>query len=224
MQKQNEVIKTEDSFNDFIQRNRKGIFLSLGILVILLAGVVTFISLKDYFQKKALAVVEELDTRYVDLRPSLKGEEKNEDVQKLLDDLNAFVKSNSGLAQGRGWSVIAQIHGEKEEWDQAEEAWRNAAKAAEKSYLAPIAYFNAAAAAEEQGKPEQAIELLEKSISGKFEFPAAPRAQFSIGRLYESLDNIPEAIIAYRLVLLKWPNISGWTELANSRIAVLEEE
>jgi len=224
MQSSKEETKTADSFSDFIQRNRKGIFLFLGILVVLLVGVVAFISLKDYFQKKALAVVEELDTRYVDLRPSLKDEEKNDEVQKLIDDLNAFVKSNSGLAQGRGWSVLAQIHGEKEEWQQAEEAWRNAAKAAEKSYLAPIAYFNAAAAAEEQGNLEQAIELLKKSISSKAEFPASPRAQFSIGRLYESLDNIPEALIAYRLVLSKWPNISGWTELANSRIAVLEEE
>jgi len=219
-----EETKTEDSFNDFIQRNRKGIFLFLSILVILLAGVVAFISLKDHFQKRALAEIEELDTRFVDLRSSIKDEEKNDDVQKLLDDLNLFVKSKSGLAEGRGWSVIAQIHGEKEEWHEAEEAWRNAAKAAEKSYLAPIAYFNAAAAAEEQGQLEQAIEFLEKSISSKAEFPAAPRAQFSIGRLYESLDNIPDAIIAYRLVISKWPNISGWAELANSRITILEEE
>jgi len=219
-----EETKTLDTFNDFIQKNRKGIFLVLGILIAMLAGIVIFISLKDHLQKKAFAKIEELDSRYVDLLPYLKDEDKNDEIQKLLDDLNAFVKSTFGLAEGRGWAVIAQIHSEKEEWQQAEEAWRSAAKAAAASYLAPIAYFNAAAAAEEQGQTEQAIELLEKSISSKFDFAAAPRAQFSIGRLYEGLDNIPEALAAYRLVLSKWPNITGWTELANSRIAALEKE
>jgi len=224
MQNNGESTNAREQFNDFVQRNRKGIFFSLGALVVLLVGLVVFLYVKDYLQKKALAEVEVLNTRFTDMRANLKEEDSADDVQSLLVDLDSFVNSKFGLAEGRGWTVIAQIHSEREEWQQAEDAWRNAAKAAANSYLAPVAYFNAAAAAEEQGKTEQAIELLEKSISSKFEFPAAARAQFSIGRLNEQLGNIPEAVIAYRLVVSKWPNLSGWTELANSRIVVLEEQ
>jgi tetratricopeptide (TPR) repeat protein len=224
MQNNDEGTNVRDNFNDFVQKNRKGIFFILGALVVLLAGMVIFLFLKDYLQKKAYAEIEEINSRYVDLRPFLKEEDREDDVQSLLADLNKFVNNKFGLAEGRGWTIIAQIHSERDEWQQAEEAWNSAAKAAANSYLAPVAYFNAAAAAEEQGKLEQAIELLEKSISAGFEFPAAVRAQFSIGRLNEKLENIPEAIIAYRLVVSKWPKLTGWPELANSRIIFLETQ
>jgi len=213
---------TEDKFSEFIKRNRKGIYTFMYTIIILFVGLIAYLSLNSYFQKKATAKVEELNNKYVELRFLLADEHYNDDVNALLEKLDPL-KGKSGYPGARAWTIIAQIHSGREDWSKAEEAWRNAAKTGKKTYLAPAAFYNAAAAAENQGKIEEAIELFEKSITYKFDFPAAPHAQFSIGRLYEQLGNIPAAVAAYRAVLINWPNIEIWANLAQSRIIVIEE-
>lgn len=210
-----------DKINDFIRKNRKGIFIVTGVVVFLFAGLVIFLSLQDVFRKRAISEVEELNRRFEDLRYNI-GNDYTGDMETLLADLNAFAKNRSGFAGSRAWSIIAQIHYGREELPLAEEAWLNAARTGDKTYLAPMALFNAAAVVEEQGKIEQAIELLEKCVSHSFEFPAAPRAQFSIGRLYEKLNNYPAAVEAYRAVFINWPDITIWQNLARSRITAID--
>jgi len=216
---------TEDMFSEFIKRNRKGIYVTFGVIIFLFMGVIVFLSLNSYFQKKATGEVEELNGKYTELRSLLNDESHNDDVNNLLEKLNAFVKGKRGYPGARGWTIIAQIYSGKEDWPKAEEAWRSAAKAGAKTYLAPAALFNAAAAAENQGKIEDAIELLEKCVTYKFDFPAAPRAQFSIGRLNEQLGNKPAAVAAYRAILTneQWSKIETWANLAQSRIIAIEE-
>jgi len=88
--------------------------------------------------------------------------------------------------------------------------------------LAPIAFFNAGAAAEEQGKTEEAIAYYTNSLSSSADFPDAPRAQFAVGRLRESLHETDAAIEAYRAVISGWSYDQVWTSLAHSRIIALE--
>jgi len=225
MQKERTQKDEEDIISDFIKRHRKGIYITMGIIIFLFAGVIVYLSLNTYLQSKAIAEVEELNNKYADLRQLLGDENYDNDVNELLDKLNAFVKGKSGYAGARGWTIIAQIYSGKEDWAKAEEAWRGAAKTGVKTYLAPAAFFNAAAAAENQGKIEEAIELLEKCVSYKENFPSAPRAQFSIGRLNEQLGNIQAATAAYRAILAneQWSKIETWANLAQSRIIAIEE-
>jgi len=220
---QNGSKETEDNFSEFIKRNRKGIYITMGTIIILFLGVIVYFSLNSFFQKKAIAEAEELNGKYAELHSFLGDENYSDEVNALLEKLNVFVKGKSQYAGARGWTIIAQIHSGREDWPKAEEAWRNAAKIGVKTYLAPAAFFNAAAAAENQGKIDEAIELLEKSVTYKFDFPTAPRAQFSIGRLNEQRGNIPAAIAAYRAVLVNWPNIETWVNLAQSRIIAIEK-
>jgi len=216
-----------DKINGFVQKNRKGILISVSAVCILVAGLIVFLSLQDVFNKKAIGEVEELSRRFNDVRYSIDSEEReqnasNSDIEALLADLNTFAKNKKGIAASKAWSMIAQIHSGRKDWQQTESAWLNAAKTGNKTYLAPISLFNAAVAAEEQGKLEQAIQLLEQSVAHPFEFPAAPRAQFSIGRLYEQMNNYPAAVEAYRAVLINWQDVPVWQNLANSRIAAIE--
>jgi tetratricopeptide (TPR) repeat protein len=223
MQDKRESTNIGDKINDFVQRNRKSIFIILGIFVVLFVATVIFLSLNDYLQNKAIAEVEELNIRFIEL--TLADDDASGDMDALLADLNSFAKNKRGYAGGKAWSLIGQIQSERKQWAQAEDAWRNAARAGSRTYLAPIAYFNAAAAAEEQGKLEQAIELLGNCIAHPFAFPAVPRAQFTIGRLNEQLNNIPAAMEAYRNVIINWPNwpdTTSWVNLAHSRITALE--
>jgi len=222
MQSKSENPNLSDKIGDFVQRNRKGIFLTAGIIIFLFAGFVVYLSVSDNLSKRAIAEVEELNRRYEEMRFYLSDETFSSDIEVLISDLTGFAGNKKGFAAGKAWSLIAKIHSYREEWPQCEEAWLKAAAAGNKTYLGPIALFNAAAAAQEQEKFEQAIEYLKECVEHKFEFPSAPRAQFSIGSLYEKLDNYPAALDAYRVVLINWPDMPVWQQLARSRIVAIE--
>ena len=220
MQDKNESLNTSEKINGFIQKNRKGIFIFLGAIIFLLIGCIVFILLTSRLNNMSIAMVEELNQRYQEIVNS-DLDHSGRELDELLSDLYSFNKGNN-YAGSKTWSIIAMIYSDREEWGSAEDAWRNAARTGSKTHLSPTALFNASVAAEEQGKIDQAIELLERSLSGNIEFPAAPRAQFAIGRLYEKQQDIPAAIEAYRAVLTKWPSITVWGNLAQSRIITLE--
>jgi tetratricopeptide (TPR) repeat protein len=223
---QNEIPEKKPSIsariNDFIQKHRKPIFMVAGTVFLLLIAGVVALSLMDVMRNNAISVVEGFNSRYETLRPSISDGSRSGDVAKFLEDIEVFAKKNSGYAGGRAWSIIATIHSEKKDWTQAEAAWAAAAKAAEKTYLCPIALFNAGAAAEEQGKTDEAIGYYSGSISAITGFPAAARAQYAIGRLQESRNDNAAAIEAYRAVISGWPYDRAWTNLAHSRIIALE--
>jgi tetratricopeptide (TPR) repeat protein len=228
MQKPNEKQGLEnapnlsESINEFIQKNRKPIFIVAVSMLVLLFAVIAAFSVMDMFRNKAIAAVEDFNGRYETLLPSINEEYSQDDVTSFIEELTAFAKKNSGFPGGRAWLLIAGIHTEKKEWAEAEAAYAEAAKSAGKTYLAPLAWFNAAAAAEEQGKTAEAIDYYGSSLTTTAVFSAAPRAQFSIGRLHETLNEDEKAIEAYRAVISNWSYDQVWTNLARSRIITLE--
>ena len=222
MDKTNENDGIGESINSFIQKHRKPIYVSAGVVLLLLIMCIAAFSLMDVFRGKAITAVEELGGRYEALHDTINEDYSSVDVATLLEDLEKFAQKNSGYPGSRAWTLIARIHSDQKNWPDAETAWIAAAGKARNTYLAPVAWFNAAAAAEEQGKTEEAIIYYSSSISSPAGFPSASRAQFSIGRLRESLNEDEEAITAYRAVISGWPHDTTWTNLAHSRIIALE--
>jgi TolA-binding protein len=216
-------ININDKISDFIQKNRKTLIVFLCAAVIIAVGLVAGLSLLDILGKNAISKAEDLDHRFEELRFDINAAENQEKVQTLLDEAKAFAEKNSGYAGGRAWFVAAAIHADRKEWAEAESAWTSAAGAAAKTYLAPTALFNAAAAAEEQGRIPEAIGLYSRCVELAAVFPAAARAQFAIGRLEEGQNNTDAAVAAYREVIGKWPNDTSWTNLAQSRIIALQK-
>jgi tetratricopeptide (TPR) repeat protein len=225
-----------NGINEFIQKHRKPIFVAAGIILLILVFCIAALAVMDVLRARAISSVEEFGSRYEELRPLISEESSADKVTQLLAELEVFAKKNSGnaisnalgratgYAGGKAWSIIGSIYGEKKDWAAAEAAWASAAKAARKTYLAPVAFFNAGAAAEEQGKTEEAIKYYTDSLASSVDFPAAPRAQFAIGRLRESLHETDAAIEAYRSVISGWSYDQVWTSLAHSRIIALEAE
>jgi tetratricopeptide (TPR) repeat protein len=213
-----------DGINEFIQRHRTPIFISGGAILLLLFASIVVLSVMDKVRAKAIGAVEDFSSRYETLLPSITEEYSAVDVEELLAEIETFARKNSGYAAGKAWSIIANIHGQKKNWPAAETAWAAAAKAANKTYLAPLAFFNAGAAAEEQGKTNEAIEYYTSSLASTADFPGASRTQFSIGRLQESLGDTEAAIAAYRAVISGWSYDQVWPNLARSRIIALEGE
>ena len=217
-------IPVSDGINDFIKNHRIPIFASIGAILLSLFAFIVVLSIMDAVRGKAISVLEEFYSRYEILLPSITEEYSKMDVEELLAELEVFARRNSGYPAGKAWSIIAHIHGQKKDWPAAEAAWVSAAKAAKKTYLAPLAFFNAGAAAEEQGNTEEAIKHYTASLADSADFPGAARAQFAIGRLQESLGDTNAAIEAYRGVISGWSYDQIWPNLAHSRIILLETE
>jgi tetratricopeptide (TPR) repeat protein len=217
-----------DGINEFIQRHRKQLFVSAGVILLVLVLCIVALSVMDLLRVRAISAVEEFVNRYETLSPSITEEYSANDAEELIAEIEAFAKKKttmtSGYAEGKAWSIIGSIHSDKKNWAAAEEAWVQAAEAGKRTYLAAPAFFNAGAVAEEQGKTEKAIEYYTNSIALSTDFSAAPRAQFAIGRLRETLHENEAAIEAYRAVISGWAYDKVWTNLAHSRIIVLEAE
>ncbi|MDR1250526.1 MAG: tetratricopeptide repeat protein [Treponema sp.] len=210
-----------DVLTDFIQRNRRGLLIAVIALVVIVIGFIAGYAIRSSLREKANSVVEDFSQRYEVLVIDLNEPEKAEDVKTLLDELVAFADKTSGYAGARAYSLAASIHAEQKNWASAESAWRNSAKKAGNSYMAPASLFNAAVAAEEQGNLDQAVELYAESAAHVSGFPAAARAQFEIGRLRESQGDTQAALEAYKLIPEKWSGESTWINLAQSRIILL---
>jgi tetratricopeptide (TPR) repeat protein len=213
--------------NNFIQKNRKGLFLSLAGIIAILIGFAVFVTVRDNLQSRALSRAEEFKRRYEALRIYINSEDpaasgKQEEIVALEAELKAFEETHSsGYALVMAYSISAGIAGERKDWAEAETAWVNAAAAAGKSYFKPIALCNAAASAENQNSNDRAIELYTQALESGNGFPEAPRAQFAVGRILEIQGNQDGALEAYRTLTGKWPDDSLWANLAQSRILAL---
>jgi tetratricopeptide (TPR) repeat protein len=212
--------------NNFIQKNRKGLFAGLAAITVILIGFAVFFALRDNLQARALSRAEEFKRRYEALRiytgsgdPAAAG--KQEEIAALESELKAFEEANSGYALVMAYTISAGIAGDRKDWAEAESAWINAAAAAGKSYFKPIALYHAAESAENQGNNDRAIELYNQALESGDSFPQAPRAQFAVGRIREIQGNKDGALEAYRVLTGKWPNDPLWANLAQSRILAL---
>jgi tetratricopeptide (TPR) repeat protein len=216
-----EKISAGERINDFLRRNRGVLVCILASAVVLVILFVTVFAVRDGLRSKALVSAAEFSRRYEALRFDINEESKAGEVNALLEELSAFETKTGGFAAARAYSISAGIYGDRKNWAEAEKAWAAAAGAAPKSYLAPAALYNAAVAAEEQGNIDGAIALYNRSLEYSGGFSAAPRAQFSIGRLEEGRNNKDAALESYRALVSKWPNEAVWASLAQSRIIIL---
>ncbi|MHC6201792.1 tetratricopeptide repeat protein [Breznakiellaceae bacterium SP9] len=209
---------------DGIQKNRKGIFAVFGALVVILLGMLVVWGVQNYLTTQAISQVEALSRQYEALRIDIAGTEDAErqaEIKAFEESLSSFAASNKGYAGVRANAILGTMQMDKKLWEEAQSTWIRAAGNAGTSYLAPVAYYNAAVCAEEQDKNADAIDLYSKSLTFKEVFPGAARAQFAIGRLQEAQENKAAAIEAYQAVVDNWAYEYIWNSLAQSRIIVL---
>jgi tetratricopeptide (TPR) repeat protein len=206
---------------DGIQKNRKVLVIGGIAVLVLLAGLVAGLSVRDAAAAKAIKTVEAFNDRYEELRFDINDPSKEEEVNALLAEISAYAPKTFGYSRVRAFMLAASIHADRKNWQEAEDVWVQAAKRGGKTYLVPAALFNAAVAAEENGNIEGAIAHYTEALVYADSFPQAAKAQFSIGRLREAQQDREAALEAYRALLEKWPNETTWINLANSRIIAL---
>ena len=218
----------DEKIGELIQKNRMRLLVGFGAIVLIIAGFIIVSVVREKNLSNALTKLDALNRRYGSLKASISGEEEmslsqSSELAVLLADINEFEHKNSGFAAARAYTLSANIYMDQKNWGLAEEKWVKASEAAHKTYLAPIAVYNAAVSAEENGKIEAAIAYYSKAAGYEESFPEAARAQFSVGRLEESRNNKNSAIAAYRNLLAKWPNDPVWPNLAQDRLLILSD-
>jgi len=212
-----EKTKVSDLLVDFIQKRK---LILLGVLIaffVILAVVGLVLTLRETSQIKAISRVETLSERYDEIRTISDETKKKESIVSLLEELKS-ASNKKDFPSARALSIIASIHVDLKEWTEAENAWIASAEAAPKSYLAPVALYNAATVAEDRGDPTSALTLYTRCVQEyNNDYPLTARAYFSIGRLSEQANDAKSATDAYKKIVDTWPN-EGWTKMANSRI------
>lgn len=140
----------------------------------------------------------------------------------VIEKLSKFVfKNSSSYVLFRASTAIAEIYFQRKNFEEALKYYEKAGLSGKNNYTAGVAYFNAAAAADELGDTDKALEYYKKAYSIK-DFPLKPRAMFNSGRICEALDKKEDAILIYNELLQKFPR-DEWALLAKSRIIVISE-
>lgn len=214
---------TAEKLIEFIQKNRRLLFAGFIVIVVGLVGSLIGITVRERVTINAFVQLDAIEQRFIALQGYIAApaDGENAEVAALLDDLDTFAARNSRFQAARAHGLRAVIFQEQERWLDAQQAWLAAANAAPRTYFAPIALWNAAAAAEDYGDMEAAIALYARIVQEhEAAFYIAARAQFSIGRLEEARGAPEAAIAAYQSLLARWPHDTH-ADFAQTRLIVL---
>ncbi len=142
--------------------------------------------------------------------------------KQLLADLDGIINSfPRQYGAQRALLLRADLRYELKDWARAEADYRDLAKRSPKSYLAPIALYNAAVCLEGEGKAADAKALYERIALDWKEDAIAPRALFDAGRLAEAAGDWTAAQQHYEQIDAQWPT-SQWDALAKNRLIALK--
>ncbi|UTC58527.1 tetratricopeptide repeat protein [Treponema sp. OMZ 305] len=220
MAEQNDqTLSFSERCGQFLTQNRKPIVVILGAVCAVVAIALIASSLTTRAAKKASIETETIISEWTDLR-NKNAEDMTAKEDALVEKLEKQATANGrSYAAFRAYTTLGEIYVLRKDWEKALTFYQKAGEAQPKSYTAGIAYFNAAACADELQQHDKALELY--TLSGSYDdFPLKPRALFNIGRLEESLAHSDKAIEAYTKLTELYPD-NDWALLAKSRIIAL---
>ncbi|MGI5088658.1 tetratricopeptide repeat protein [Treponema vincentii] len=220
MAEQNDqTLSFSERCGQFLTRHRKPIVIILGAICAVVAIALIASSLTARAAKKASIETETIISEWMDLR-NKNAEDMTAKEDALAEKLEKQAAANGrSYAAFRAYTTLGEIYVLRKDWEKALTFYQKAGEAQQKSYTAGIAYFNAAACADELQQHDKALELY--TLSGSYDdFPLKPRALFNIGRLEESLAHSDKAIEAYTKLTELYPD-NDWALLAKSRIIAL---
>jgi tetratricopeptide (TPR) repeat protein len=209
-----ETTKTVDKILHFIQKNRKGLLIGLGCIVLGIVALTVVYAVNESTAKKAIAELDVYSDKLAE------ADLESPETAELVAEIEQFAEKKGGYAGAEAYNLVAGYHADKKAWDLAEAAWLKVAAKAPKDFFAPAALFNAAVASEEQGNTTKAIDYYTQAAEYEGLFGGAARAYFAMGRLYESENNSSAALEMYQKIADDYPE-DELTKLAQSRIVVL---
>lgn len=214
----NEQMSMSATLAAWLQKNRLVLLISAAVLVAVLIIVGAISAVNSYRAQKSLDALISFEESYSDWQSA--GDDDSAAAEELEEAFAEIEADYSGTyGHQRALFLIGDYFYSEERWSDAVDSYTALAEGYPKSYLAPLALYNAAAAKEEQGDAPAASELYRRIGQEYGQSPLAPRALFSLGRSLEQVDKT-EAVTVYTNLGERFPQ-SSWTKLARSRIIEL---
>lgn len=219
VQKNVEKKSLSENLGDFILRNLRVIFVFCGVLLLGAVCAVVVISVNEKTIEKGLGKIDLISYELTNKSYDLSETEIAARQDKALSSLSELV-GKSGIVGVRANMLSAEIYYQKKDFENARSAWLAAAQKGKNTYIAPIAFFNAASCSEELGNLDDAAAGY-KSASEVKDFYEAAHALFSLGRVQEAKEDFVAAAASYQALVDKSPEDS-WAKLAKNRLVSLK--
>ena len=219
VQKNVEKKSLSENLGDFILRNLRVIFVFCGVLLLGAVCAVVVISVNEKTIEKGLGKIDLISYELTNKSYDLSETEIAARQDKAVSSLSELV-GKSGIVGVRANMLSAEIYYQKKDFENARSAWLAAAQKGKNTYIAPIAFFNAASCSEELGNLDDAAAGY-KSASEVKDFYEAAHALFSLGRVQEAKEDFVAAAASYQVLVDKSPEDS-WAKLAKNRLVSLK--
>lgn len=219
VQKNVEKKSLSENLGDFILRNLRVIFVFCGVLLLGAVCAVVVISVNEKTIEKGLGKIDLISYELTNKSYDLSETEIAARQDKAVSSLSELV-GKSGIVGVRANILSAEIYYQKKDFENARSAWLAAAQKGKNTYIAPIAFFNAASCSEELGNLDDAAAGY-KSASEVKDFYEAAHALFSLGRVQEAKEDFVAAAASYQALVDKSPEDS-WAKLAKNRLVSLK--
>lgn len=205
----------------FIEKNRVAFISVLVAVVVLLVAFIAVSSVLSKGTDKNLAAIDEISYTLTNESSSLEEAELNARRIDALDKLAAYT-SKGGIVGARANLLCAELAYQQTKYEDALSYYKATAAKSPKSYLAPLAIYNAATCYEELNNLEEAAANYKTAADNK-DFALKAHAKFSYGRVLEAQGKYADAVAAYTQLNDELPN-DTWAKLAKTRIITLKAE
>ena len=227
--KQTQEMTQKEKFLTFLSSNlhKYGKYLLYFVIAVLIILIIMAIVSEVNNNKidKSTLLVEQVQNDYKNWISETDDKKKKEIEKIIVTNSNEIIENYPKLyAAQRSLFILGDIAFRNNQWTEAISLYTKLADSFPESYLAPVGIFIAAVAQEETGNIPEAIDLY-KILTSKYTKTSTdiPRAFFSMGRLYESMNMKTEAADSYNQLIDNFSS-SNWTKLARSRIIILNIE
>ncbi len=212
----------KDGLAVFLSRNAKLLVIGFGVVLLILAGLGIWSIRYNARVNDSAALAEQIEEDFSTWLNTEDGEKKEKKEEELLERIDRAQSQFSGLyAEQRALLVKGHYQYSLEEYQEAAEAYSNLVSRFPKSYLAPVALYNAGTCYDESGKNEQAVESWDRLVQQyRDKTPLMAQTFFSLGRISEEQGQEKKAVEYYQRMEDSYPE-SDWTKLAKQRILVL---
>lgn len=207
---------------DFIQRNRVLLWSLLGAVAAVFVVVAVWTQIQQSVNARSTRLVEQAEDTFVAWQTEEDEETRAEIAGTLTEQLGDIIDAHARRYAGmRALFIRGSFYYQTEQWQSAVGDFREVADRFADTYLASVSLMNAAAAAEQMGRPATASELYDR-VAAEYagSSPEVPHALFSSGRILEETGSAERAAERYNQLIDEYP-ASSWTKLARDRIIAL---
>ena len=192
------------------------------VLVVGIIGAVAAAQILDARAERAAEASEAVQRTYQEWTNAGETERDELEVQ-LREQIETTLEEHTGSYGAlRSQFILAELEWELENWSAARDEYLAVAERFDHNHLTAPALFSAAAASENLGEPDRAVELYQRIADGE----GAPsveeaHALFNLGRLAEARNDVDAALDFYNQLLDEHGD-SNWTNLGRNRIIWLQ--